>query len=405
MPPSIHSIRHPIAWLAAIACLLPGMGLAVSAPTPASLGRAIFADPGLSASGAMSCASCHSPAHAHASPSEGLVPPGGPGLDVPGFRTAPSLRYLDMTMPFGFDKEGTPVGGMNRDGRANSPLEQAARPFTAPHEMANASPAEVVAKVEHAAYADDFRAVYGANVFADTEGAFFRILFSIEQYERTAREFRPFDSKYDEFLRGRLRLSPLELRGLALFNRPDKGNCAACHPSARGADGSFPLFTDFTFDALGAPRNPAIPATADPDYYDLGLCGPDRIDLANRRDLCGAFKVPTLRNVATRHAFFHNGVFRSLSEAVRFYARRDTNPEEFYPRDANGVVQKFDDLPPALRGNVNTLEVPYDRKPGQTPRLDESEIAAIVAFLHTLTDGYDPRTDTADPARSLGHDD
>jgi len=79
-------------------------------------------------------------------------------------------------------------------------------------------------------------------------------------------------------------------------------------------------------------------------------------DLAGRTDLCGAFKVPTLRNVATRQAFFHNGLFKNLRDAIRFYVRRETNPEEFYPRDAQGIVHKFDDLPPEMHRNVNTVK-------------------------------------------------
>ena len=129
------------------------------------------------------------------------------------------------------------------------------------------------------------------------------------------------------------------------------------------------MFTDFTYDNLGVPRNAQIPANLDADYRDMGLCGPDRTDLADRTDLCGAFKVPTLRNVATRKVFFHNGQFKTLRDALRFYVRRDTNPEEFYPVDGNGELQKFDDLPADLTGNVNTAEVPYDRLLGESPVL------------------------------------
>ena len=375
---------------------------APSAPTPASLGAKIFSDPSLSASGQLSCASCHSPAHAHAAPpNTGVVPAGGATLSTPGFRTAPSLRYLNFGIAFFFDDEGTPTGGFNRDGRAQSLVEQADRPLLAPHEMANASPAAVVEKLKNAAYADEFRRVYGQNVFDDVDGAYFRLRFSIEQFENTAPEMHPFDSKYDYFLKGQVKLNAQELRGLYWFNNPAKGNCAGCHPSSRGGDGSPPLFTDYTYDNLGVPRNLAIPATNDSGYVDLGLCGPDRIDLADRSDLCGAFKVPTLRNVATRSVFFHNGRFTRLIDALRFYVRRDTNPEQFYPVDANGVVHKFDDLPPNLVANVNTVEVPYDRKPGQTPHLDEAQLADLAAFLNTLTDGYDAANDSADPARNL----
>ncbi len=120
----------------------------------------------------------------------------------------------------------------------------------------------------------------------------------------------------------------------------------------------------------------------------MGLCGPERTDLADRLDLCGAFKVPTLRNVATRKVFFHNGQFKTLRDALRFYVRRDTDPAEFYPLDAQGVPQKFNDLPVALHSNVNTSEVPYDRRFGEAPRLTEAELDDLEAFLGTLTDGY-----------------
>lgn len=319
---------------------------------------------------------------------------------MPGFRSVPSLRYLNSGAFF-FDKDGTPTAGFNRDGRAASLLDQAERPFLAGHEMGNANAAAVAVKLAAARYAGDFRILFGEDAFDDADGALLRARFAIAAYEKSAPELHPFDSKYDYFLKGKVRLAPPELRGFALFNRKDKGNCAACHTSARGADGSPPLFTDFSYDNLGVPRNAEIPANAEPEYFDLGLCGPDRIDLVARRDLCGAFKVPTLRNVATRQVFFHNGLFKTLRDAVRFYVRRDTHPEEFYPRAADGTLLKFDDLPRALQRNVNTQEVPYDRRPGQAPRLDDAEIDDVIAFLGTLTDGYDPTTDTADPARNV----
>jgi cytochrome c peroxidase len=369
-------------------------------PTPASLGRKIFFDASLSASGQMSCASCHEPAHAHAQSDTSAVQFGGSDLDVPGTRSVPSLRYLNH-FAFSFDGEGTPNGGFDRDGRAQSLLEQAERPLLSANEMANGDAATFVAKLALAAHADEFRNVFGDDVFADIDGAFFRARFAIEAYEQSESALHPFDSKYDSFLAGKVMLSDAELRGLALFNRPDKGNCQACHPSARGADGMPPVFTDYTYDNLGVPRNAEIPANTDPAYFDLGLCGPFRTDLESRRDLCGAFKVPTLRNVATRQVFFHNGVFKLLRDALHFYVRRDTNPEEFYPLDASGTVDKFDDLPPQLHRNVNTEEVPYERHPGQAPRLDDAEIDDVIAFLGTLTDGYDAATDTADPARSI----
>ncbi|NEX62817.1 cytochrome-c peroxidase [Noviherbaspirillum galbum] len=354
----------------------------------AVLGQKIFLDQSLSASGKMACASCHDPANAHAQTNSLAVQSGGPGSDITGFRAVPSLRYLSFNPVFSFAKDGTPTGGFNRDGRAQSLAEQGQRPFLAPHEMANASKEDVIARMKKASYAERFKALFGAAIFDNPADAFDRVTFALQQYQKEDNDFHPFDSKYDQFLAGSVQLSAAELRGLAFFNDPAKGNCAACHTSARSSDGKPPLLTDFTFDNLGVPRNFAIPATADPAYFDLGLCGPDRTDLAGRTELCGAFKVPTLRNVATRKVFFHNGVFSSLRDVVRFYVRRDTNPEEWYPRAADGTIDKFNDLPPAMRKNVNTTEGPYNRQPGMAPALTDDEIDDVVRFLGTLTDGY-----------------
>ena len=354
----------------------------------AMLGDKIFHDQSLSASGKQSCATCHDPDHAHAQSDDLPVQSGGKNLDQAGFRAVPSLRYLNLTPAFFFAADGTPTGGFDRDGRAASLAEQGRRPFLAPHEMANPGPADVVLKVQRAAYAEQFRATFGPAILGDAEAAFDRIVFALQQYQKEDSEFHSYDSKYDQFLAGRVKLSDGELRGLALFNDPAKGYCAACHTSAKGADGTAPLFTDFSFDNLGVPRNLAIPATADPAYFDLGLCGPDRTDLASRGDLCGQFKVPTLRNVATRRVFFHNGRFNNLRDVLGFYVRRDTNPEQWYPVDAGGIVQQFNDVPAAFRVNVNAGEPPYNRGLGMTPALSFDEIEDVIRFLGTLNDGY-----------------
>lgn len=354
----------------------------------ASLGEKIFKDPSLSASGKMSCATCHNPNNAHAQVNDLAVQLGGANLDVPGFRAVPSLRYLDLTPAFFFASDGTPTGGLTRDGRADTLAIQAARPFLAPHEMANVSKLDVIEKLLRVPYVDEFRRVYGSAIFSNPEDAFDRILFSLQQYQKEDSDFHPYDSKFDYFLAGKTTLSDAESRGLALFNNPNKGNCAACHVSSKGANGAAPLFTDFTYDNIGVPRNNKIPATANANYFDLGLCGPDRLDLTSRTDLCGAFKVPTLRNVATRKVFFHNGQFTNLRDALGFYVRRDTNPEEWYPSDANGNILKFNDLPLAYMNNVNVTEVPYNRKRGMTAALNNDEIEDVIKFLGTLNDGY-----------------
>jgi cytochrome c peroxidase len=186
-----------------------------------------------------------------------------------------------------------------------------------------------------------------------------------------------------------VRLSEQQAHGLAAFNDPGKGNCIRCHKSQLSPARYLPKFTDFGFVATGIPRNNAIAANADPKYFDLGACGPLRTDLADRPEYCGLFRAPTLRNVALRHAFFHNGVFHTLHDAVAFYATRDTNPERWYPKDADGKVRKFDDLPRQYWANID-FEPPFGGHPGDTPRLSPQDVDDIVAFLGTLTDGFDP---------------
>lgn len=354
----------------------------------AELGARLFTDTTLSSTGAMSCASCHDANNHHAAPDTRSVPAGAnPGHEAG--RQAPSLQYLRFNTRFAFAADGTPTGGFTWDGRAATLADQASGPLLNPNEMANTSIEDVVAKLKRSANAAEFQKVFGSDILDRPADAFARLLFALQQYQLEDPDFAPFSSKYDLWLAGKAQLTASELKGMALFNDPSKGNCAACHVSA-GVGGNPPLFTDNTFDALGVPRNPEIQANADASYYDLGLCGPTRADLAAQTNLCGAFRVPTLRNVARTAPYFHNGAIKTLADAVRFYVRRDTNPEEWYPTDSNGVVQKFNDLPPAYRANVNTTEAPYNRKPGDAPALSESEIADVVAFLNTLTDGYTP---------------
>jgi cytochrome c peroxidase len=364
-----------------------------------TLGRELFHDPTLSASGEMSCATCHDPANHFAPPNALAVQKGGAALDRPGTRATPSLTYAAGTPFFtehyyesedegdeGLDQG--PTGGRTWDGRVSRARDQAAIPLLAPNEMANASEADVVDRAARAPYAGEMQSLYGGHIFEDAHGAFAAIGEALEAYQQTPAEFSPFTSKYDAFLRGRVKLTPQEQRGLGAFNDPDKGNCAHCHKSQLSLVRALPLFTDYGFVAVGAPRNYEIPANSDPTYFDLGACGPVRKDLAERPEFCGLFKAPTLRNVATRHSFYHNGVFHTLEEAVSFYATRDTNPERWYPVGPDGKVRKFDDLPARYQSNIN-FEPPFDRKRGQEPALSEQDVADIVAFLRTLSDGFD----------------
>ncbi len=375
------------AWVMLASC---GGGSRPALSPEAALGEKIFHDASLSASGRQSCASCHDAKAAHGAPNALAVQLGGADLTLSGSRVAPSIRYLAANGSFGFNAEKKAVGGFFWDGRANSLAAHAKGPLLNPVEMANKSPAEVVAKLANAPYAAEFERVYGVGILTRSADAFERIAQALEKYQHEDPDFAPFSSKYDAVLRGQATLMPAEARGLALFKDPKKGNCAACHPADKAADGSHPMFTDFTYDNLGLPRNRDLAVNQDPAFFDLGLCGRSDGDLAGRPDLCGAFKVPSLRNVALRQALFHNGHFKNLKDALLFYVQRDTHPEKWYPRGADGTVLKFDDLPAQHHANVNTAEAPYDRKPGDKPALSDAEIDDVIAFLKTLTDGWLP---------------
>ncbi|WP_211463399.1 cytochrome-c peroxidase [Collimonas silvisoli] len=363
-----------------------------------ALGRTMFSDPSLSASGKMSCATCHSPEHAFGPPNDLAVQLGGKEMKTLGTRAVPSLRYIQNVPAFTehfHDDDGDdsidagPTGGHNWDGRAPSAHDQARIPLLSMHEMGNANPAEVVAKLKKASYVAQFRATFGEDIFDNQEQAFKWALMALEVFQESPTEFYPYNSKYDAFLRQQTQLSKQEMNGLRLFNDPAKGNCASCHISEISASGAFPQFTDYGLIAIGVPRNKHIPANADPKYFDMGLCGPDRTDLKDKTEYCGMFKTPSLRNVATRQVFFHNGAFTSLEQVMKFYVQRDTQPQKWYPRDTDGSVRKYDDLPQEYRGNVN-VEAPFDRKPGDKPALTDGEIKDVIAFLKTLNDGYRP---------------
>ncbi|MFM0051378.1 cytochrome-c peroxidase [Caballeronia grimmiae] len=366
-----------------------------------SIGEKLFFDPALSGSGKLACASCHSPGHAFGPPNALSVQFGGSDMHRSGFRAVPSLKYLQSVPQFtehfhDSDDEGDesvdagPTGGLTWDGRVDHGADQARIPLLSSFEMGS-TPAKVAQSVKASPYADDFRRAFGANVFDSDDNTFKAVLASLEAFEQTPQKFFPYTSKFDAFLAGRAKLNDAELHGLQLFNDEKKGNCAACHISQRAKDGSPPQFSDFGLIAIGVPRNRALPVNKDANFHDLGACGPERTDLKGRAEFCGLFRTPSLRNVATRKTFFHNGIYHSLDDVVRFYVQRDTNPEKFYPVSKKGVVQKFDDLPRRYWDNINT-EPPFDRKRGDKPALDEAEIKDVVAFLGTLTDGYDPAT-------------
>jgi cytochrome c peroxidase len=451
--------------LAMTACGGGGAGGSQPPPAPglsvkAQAGRALFFDASLSASGRQSCATCHVPGRAFsadpATDRDLPVPLGGRNMDLPGFRNAPSLTYAALTPAFVVE-DGTPTGGFFRDGRASSLEVQAQQPFITAFEMANADAAEVRARLlASPATLQLFEAAFAEAPLTDAAATLTAIGEAIAAFEKEAPQFAPFSSKYDAWLAGSAMLSEAELRGLALFNNPGKGNCSACHPSQIQKYSAHALFTDFTYDNIGVPRSwgiaansphpvsplsgvpldyrppqPNLPVDAQYGYYDLGLCGPfeppandpaPRAVFSSRTQLCGLFKVPTLRNLALTAPYFHNGAFATLHQVLHFYVTRDINNNSGNnptpmpagpggnPYFAAGTpylnaagtadLYQYNDLPVAFDGNVNVGEIPYTPPSfagGQAPSLDASEIDDVVAFLCTLTDGYDPKSPAAYP--------
>jgi cytochrome c peroxidase len=270
------------------------------------------------------------------------------------------------------------------------------------------------------------------------QAAYDQLTLSIAQYEAHPPVNR-FSSKFDYYLAGdkHAQLTPDELQGWKLFRT--KANCNSCHldgtqsngptpeskprksaaPEPNGAEPAVtnlePLFTDFTFANLGVPRNPGLPFlhesqpdpygfTANPDgpnFHDGGLGAllqetggsPNQQWSQYGEAFEGAMQTATLRNVDLRpglpsHAFvkayMHNGYFKSLKEVVHFYNTRDKY--QVQPgQTCAGKRLNIDCFPPPDSSKN------LDRTIGNLHLTDHEE-DQLVAFMETLTDGYNPAT-------------
>jgi cytochrome c peroxidase len=374
------------------------------------LGKFLFFDK-ISSPDSMSCATCHAPSTGFTGPIPGINKHGAVYRGaVPkrfGNRKPPSAAYATLSPTFYYDDVNELfVGGNFWDGRAtgenlgNPAADQALGPFLNPVEQNNPSKKAVLEQIAASKYAQLWEDVWGEPISVETEADvelnYNRVGLAIAAYEASL-EVNQFTSKYDYYLDGLVELSEDEEWGLELFN--GKAKCSLCHISELGPSGEWPLFTDFTYDNLGTPKNednpfydmdkvyingsPINPSGS--DWVDLGLGGflatlPesyfDNMGLDKEETVMannGKHKVPTLRNVDKRpgkgfpKAYMHNGVFKSLEEVVHFYNTRDV---EDWP-------------PPEVDENVNTDEL------GDLGLTSEEE-AAIVAFMKTLSDGYVP---------------
>jgi len=358
------------------------MSAPVQPPTLAQVGDRLFNETTLSASGKLACASCHVEARGHADAPGGFLPLGGADGTRQGLRSTPSARYLDQAGPFAFGAQGRPHGGLFWDGRASSRAEQARGPLFNADEMANTDVAALATRLRALPYVADLRTAATLPLAATDEQLVDAAVTALARFQADDTKFHPFTSKFDAVQEGRASFTAQEQRGLNLFNEPQRGNCASCHDSRPAPGINRALFTNFSYHALGVPRN-ASQATRDPAFFDLGLCA--RADLAGRTDLCGLFRTPSLRNVAVTAPYFHNASFAALEDAVAFYATRDLDPARWYPVVA-GRAQVYNDLPAVYRANLEQ-GAPF-RRAGQPPTLNAQDVADLVAFLSTLTDGF-----------------
>ena len=372
-------------WLSIFLLIIVTVGIqAASGLTPQEeLGKLIYFDDDLSVPKGQSCASCHEPSAGFADPDSSRAVSQGAIPVRFGNRNSPTAAYAAYSPDFHYNMtEGMYIGGQFWDGRAANLTEQAKGPFLNPLEMNNPSKLAVIIKIRNSDYADLFEAEYGTDSLKNVETAYDQMAEAIAVFEMTE-ELNNFSSKFDQNLTDGVPLTEEEQWGLELFN--GKGNCSACHPSEPGPYAAEPLFTDFTYDNLGTPSNLGMLGDSPElmDYYPFYYrpiapkFNPDRLGfvdyglgaIVNDTNESGKMKVPTLRNVNVTPPYMHNGVFTDLTQVVDFYNTRD-NVSAGWPM-------------PEVSENVNTDEL-------GNLGLNNTEVAAIVAFMETLTDGYVP---------------
>lgn len=385
--------------LCLVLVLIAAGGANASELTPLQrLGKKIFFDRNLSEPPGISCSRCHNPKAAFADPNSDVPVSEGSIPSRYGVRNAPSICYAAYSPAFHFDPTVRPgimsgmyIGGFFWDGRAASLEDQAEAPFFDPLEMNNTQKADIIAKMEGSDYAGLFRSVFGEGSFDKPAKAFTYATMAIAEYERSS-EVSPFTSKYDHYLAGQAMLTVPEQRGLALFSNTTMmgAKCVNCHSMSTDNPSGRPLFTNFGYQNLGVPANPENPYyklktkfnPAGEYYTDLGLGTGQMMSCYSE---IGKFKIPSLRNVALTSPYEHNGVFKTLTEVVHF-----NNTRDMYPTCDEYGTPGVNCWPAAeVPVNVHKHMPPMPGTFGQLGLTDQ-QVDDIVAFLHTLSDGYTP---------------
>ena len=377
---SLQHLDWFVVLLVGMALILTGCGGSGSSPETAAaaaavpainsemvmLGERIYFDENLSDPAGQSCASCHLPAAGFADPDSHFAVSEGAIAGRFGSRNAPTASYAAHIPEFTQLEDGRGgdrfAGGQFLDGRADTLELQAQGPFLNELEMNMADRAAVIEQIRLADYADDFNSVFGAAALDDVDLAYQQMASAIAAFERSD-TLSPFSSKFDAVMAGNAVFSVAEANGLGVFN--GRGDCRRCHNTGNQGE---QVFSDFEFNNIGIPANPNnpflnLPVSLNPDginFVDNGLGA-----VLNDPDQNGKFRTPTLRNVAETGPYMHNGVFATLEEVVEFYNRRDVDG---IVAEVATNVDNGGDI-----GNLN---------------LSNTELQDLVAFLQTLSDGF-----------------
>jgi cytochrome c peroxidase len=274
-----------------------------------ALGRRLYYDPQLSVDGTISCATCHAPEFAF---SDNEPTSEGVGKKR-GTRHSPTvINSAYSTLQFW-------------DGRATSLEQQAMGPMANPVEMGHTLEGVVKTVQADPKYREMFKSAWGTDqVTIDI------VAKSIASFERTV---LAGSSPFDRFFYGHdsKALSPQAQRGLRIFTSAKKGNCAVCHTVGN----DYSLFTDNKFHNLG------VGADTRGNLNDLG-----RFAITKAEADMGAFKTPTLRNLAHRGPYFHDGSFRTVKDALGHYiAGGNWNPhldKEIHSLDVLSLEERDD---------------------------------------------------------------
>ena len=390
-----------------------------SGVTKEELGEKLFFDKSISLTRNTSCATCHDPDYGFVDARfrkegvdqsifvNGAFSVGDDGVSLGG-RNAPTAAYAQLAPEFHYDETRSAyVGGQFHDGRAKSLSDQAGRPPLDGAEMMMSDKNMVIERIkESEEYLNDFRALYGEEIFDDVNASYEAMRQAIGKFEKTEL-FAPFDSKYDKYREckdtGGFTSECLEdgnwsvdeQLGFDLFFSEGNTNCASCHTmnDVRN-DLSYESFSNFEYENIGSPRNiEAMNARSalglqEENAMFLGLGG-----TLNAPEHYGKVKVPTLRNVAITAPYMSDGIFGKLRTVLEFYDHmagngdHPINPETGEPWGENDYNETIN------------LEKLHDTAP-----LSDRKIRALEAFLRTLTDSrYESLLPELAPEGELGN--